>query len=58
LSLRNHTLHSVPTIIWGAHRDQIAAGIKTLADITPAIVALLTRKTPNSDELTRLPRTD
>jgi 2,3-bisphosphoglycerate-independent phosphoglycerate mutase len=42
LSIRNHTLHSVPTIVWGNHRDRIAARIKTLADITPAIVALLT----------------
>jgi 2,3-bisphosphoglycerate-independent phosphoglycerate mutase len=38
LTSRNHTLHSVPTIIWGAQREQIAARIQTLADITPAIV--------------------
>jgi hypothetical protein len=44
LSLRNHTLHDVPTIVWGAQRDAIAARIRTLADITPAIVALLTAK--------------
>lgn len=42
LSLRNHTLHDVPTIVWGAERERVAARIKTLADITPAIVALLT----------------
>lgn len=42
LSSRNHTLHSVPTIIWGAHRELIAARIQSLADITPAIVGLLT----------------
>ncbi|HEV2833661.1 MAG TPA: hypothetical protein VGW58_00010 [Pyrinomonadaceae bacterium] len=42
LSSRNHTLHAVPTIVWGAQRERIAARIKTLADITPAIVALLT----------------
>ena len=41
LSSRNHTLHDVPTIIWGAQRESIAARIKTLADITPAIVDLL-----------------
>ena len=41
LSSRNHTLHLVPTIIWGAEREQIAATIKTLADITPAIVGIL-----------------
>jgi len=42
LSLRNHTLHAVPTIVWGAQRAPLAARIQTLADITPAIVALLT----------------
>lgn len=42
LSSRNHTLNAVPTIVWGAQRERIAARIKTLADITPAIVALLT----------------
>jgi 2,3-bisphosphoglycerate-independent phosphoglycerate mutase len=41
LSSRNHTLHLVPTIIWGAERERIAATIKSLADITPAIVATL-----------------
>lgn len=42
LSSRNHTLHMVPTIIWGTHRERVAARIQTLADITPAIVGLLT----------------
>jgi 2,3-bisphosphoglycerate-independent phosphoglycerate mutase len=41
LSIRNHTLHDVPTIVWGAQREQVAARIQTLADITPAIVELL-----------------
>ena len=44
LSSRNHTLHNVPTIIWGAQREQVAARIETLADITPAIVGLLATK--------------
>jgi 2,3-bisphosphoglycerate-independent phosphoglycerate mutase len=44
LSSRNHTLHQVPTIIWGVEREQIAVRIKTLADITPAIVDTLTKK--------------
>jgi 2,3-bisphosphoglycerate-independent phosphoglycerate mutase len=44
LSSRNHTLHDVPTIVWGAQREPVAARIQTLADITPAIVALLTGK--------------
>ena len=47
LSLRNHTLHAVPTIVWGAQREQVAARIQTLADITPAIVALLKNKMTN-----------
>ena len=48
LSSRNHTLHAVPTVVWGAQRERIAARIKTLADITPSIVALLTEtQTPN-----------
>lgn len=44
LSSRNHTLNNVPTIIWGANANSIAARIKTLADITPAIVETLTEK--------------
>ncbi|HEY6244904.1 MAG TPA: alkaline phosphatase family protein [Pyrinomonadaceae bacterium] len=48
LSSRNHTLHAVPTVVWGAQRERIAARIKTLADITPSIVALLTEtQAPN-----------
>ncbi len=44
LSVRNHTLNPVPTIVWGANRDSIAARIETLADITPAIVDTLTTR--------------
>lgn len=44
LSSRNHTLNQVPTIVWGAHRIQIAGRIHSLADITPAIVSTLTNK--------------
>jgi 2,3-bisphosphoglycerate-independent phosphoglycerate mutase len=42
LSSRNHTLHKVPTIVWGRNREMTASRIKNLADITPAIVDLLT----------------
>jgi len=42
LSTRNHTLNKVPTIVWGANKEVIASQIKTLADITPAIVQTLT----------------
>jgi 2,3-bisphosphoglycerate-independent phosphoglycerate mutase len=45
LSLRNHTLHDVPTIVWGFNREHVATCINTLADITPAIVDLLTETT-------------
>lgn len=38
LSSRNHTINAVPTIIWGANRQQIATRVRTLADITPVIV--------------------
>ena len=44
LSSRNHTLHAVPTIVWGAQHELIAARIQTLANITPAIVELLSHK--------------
>ena len=42
LSSRNDTLHAVPTIVWGAQPERTASRIRNLADITPAIVALLT----------------
>jgi hypothetical protein len=41
LSVRNHTLNDVPTILWGRNGREIAARIKSLADITPAIISLL-----------------
>jgi hypothetical protein len=44
LSSRNHTLSPVPTIVWGANQQRIAARIENLADITPAIVETLTEK--------------
>lgn len=44
LSSRNHTLNAVPTLIWGAMRDQIAVRIRSLVDITPAIVDNLTKR--------------
>lgn len=50
LSSRNHTLNDVPTIVWGAARDQIAARVRDLADITPAIVAALTEPLPLQSE--------
>lgn len=42
LSVRNHTLNDVPTIVWGRRREEVAGQIKDLSDITPAILKLLT----------------
>jgi len=42
LSVRNHTLNPVPTIVWGRHQETIASRISSLLDITPAIVGALT----------------
>lgn len=42
LSVRNHTLNDVPTIVWGRRKDETARSIKDLTHITPAIVRLLT----------------
>ncbi|HKQ51144.1 MAG TPA: hypothetical protein VJT74_02165 [Pyrinomonadaceae bacterium] len=44
LSLRNHTLNDVPTLVWGEHRHWVAARVHSLADITPTIVEVLTGK--------------
>ena len=43
---KGHTLNPVPTLLVGAGREQIAARIYSLADITPAIVEFLTAKAP------------
>jgi hypothetical protein len=42
LSVRNHTLNDVPTIIWGRNSAAIAEQINDLTHITPAILRLLT----------------
>ena len=42
LSIRNHTVNLVPTLVWGKYRDYFAAQIRSLADITPTIVETLT----------------
>lgn len=44
LSVRNHTLNQVPTLIWGKERDYFASRVSSLADITPLIVKTLTAK--------------
>ncbi|HMJ24288.1 MAG TPA: hypothetical protein VK475_00585 [Pyrinomonadaceae bacterium] len=45
LSVRNHTLNLVPTIVWGKHRTKLAARIRSLTDITPGIIDVLTKGT-------------
>ncbi|HWW74718.1 MAG TPA: alkaline phosphatase family protein [Pyrinomonadaceae bacterium] len=42
LSTRNHTLNEVPTLAWGPARQRVARRVRTLADITPALVEILT----------------
>ena len=44
LSIRNHTRNLVPTLVWGARREQVARRVRTLADITPAIIESLTAR--------------
>lgn len=48
LSKRNHTLNPVPTLAWGPGRAHVQKSVRTLADITPAIVELLTREPPEA----------
>jgi hypothetical protein len=43
LSKRTHTLNKVPTVVWGRKKEEVAAGIKNLTDITPSILELLTK---------------
>jgi hypothetical protein len=44
LSTRNHTLNQVPTLAWGPGRALVRTRVRSLADITPAILELLTRE--------------
>jgi 2,3-bisphosphoglycerate-independent phosphoglycerate mutase len=44
LSIRNHTRNFVPTLAWGAGRVEVQRRVRTLADITPAIIETLTAK--------------
>jgi 2,3-bisphosphoglycerate-independent phosphoglycerate mutase len=50
LSVRNHTLNPVPTIVWGRDRERIASRIRSLTDITPTIVDVLTKGTATDGE--------
>lgn len=44
LSTRNHTRNPVPTLAWGRERETAARRVRTLADITPTILEILTRE--------------
>jgi 2,3-bisphosphoglycerate-independent phosphoglycerate mutase len=44
LSTRNHTLNLVPMLAWGPGRELVRARVRSLADITPAILELLTQQ--------------
>jgi hypothetical protein len=44
LSARNHTLNPVPTLAWGPGRHRVAARVRTLADITPTVLEILSAK--------------
>lgn len=48
LSTRNHTLNDVPTLAWGPGRTRVAGRVRSLADITPAVVELLTSAEANA----------
>jgi len=50
LSIRNHTLNPVPTIVWGKDRERIARRIQSLTDITPTIVETLRKETRPANE--------
>lgn len=43
LSIRNHTLNDVPTIVWGREKEKVVRKIRDLTDITPAILQLLSQ---------------
>lgn len=47
LSTRSHTLNPVATLAFGPAREQITSRVRSLTDITPAIVDALARKTTN-----------
>jgi hypothetical protein len=45
LETRNHTRNEVPTLVWGRARHTIARRVRSLADITPAIIEVLKEET-------------
>jgi phosphopentomutase len=51
LSIRNHTLNPVPTIVWGKNREGIASNIHSLVDLTPTIMKVLMGKFVTGERL-------
>ncbi len=41
LSIKTHTLNSVPIIAWGKRKDALLARIESLIDVTPALLELI-----------------
>jgi hypothetical protein len=56
LSTRNHTLHDVPTLAWGPAREHVRARVRTLADITPTILEILTEAVNREEKLSVVSR--
>jgi hypothetical protein len=48
LSTRNHTLNFVPTLAWGRGRESVRRRVRTLADITPTVIEILTADEPKA----------
>lgn len=44
LSTRNHTLNPVPTLVWGRDKETAVRRIRSLVDITPTILGILTEE--------------
>jgi 2,3-bisphosphoglycerate-independent phosphoglycerate mutase len=47
LSTRNHTLNLVPTLAWGPGREIVRRRVRSLADITPTVIEILTSEGPS-----------
>ena len=41
LSIKTHTLNSVPLIAWGYQKDELLASVESLTDVTPVILKLI-----------------
>jgi 2,3-bisphosphoglycerate-independent phosphoglycerate mutase len=46
LSVKTHTRNRVPVFAWGKGKERIAAEVRTIQDVTPAILRLFTESAP------------